>query len=201
MLPLWLKLVYLLFVAVLVPVYTLHHGVASFFWFSNLALVLGLVAVWLEHRRLASMMLVSVFLLDIGWQAAFVSGLVRGGDPVLGMTAYMFDPDIPLFVRVLSLYHIPLPYLLLWTAWRLGYDGTAWHLWIPAGWGVLVVTHWLTVPEHNINWVHGPPGLPNALPGWAWLPLLLAMAALFWWLSHKLVLVLLAWLGDERRHP
>lgn len=198
MIPLPLKLGYLAFVAVLVPSYTLYYDLTNFLWFSNLALLLGLVAVWLEHRRLVSMLLVSVFLFELVWLTGFIIALLRGGDPLLGITGYMFNPEIPLFIRGLSLYHIPLPFLLLWLVWRLGYDPVAWRLWIPVGWGVLLLTWWLSAPEHNINWVYGPADDQELLPGWGWLLVLLPGAALLWWLNHRVVLVLLAWFGCRR---
>jgi hypothetical protein len=51
MLPIWLKLSYSAFVTVLVPVYTRQYGWANFLWFSDVALLLGCVAVWLGRRR------------------------------------------------------------------------------------------------------------------------------------------------------
>jgi hypothetical protein len=33
---------------------------------------------------------------------------------------YMFDPNVPLFIRLLSLFHAATPPLLLWAIWRLG---------------------------------------------------------------------------------
>ena len=37
--PLWVKLGYTLFVAVLVPIYLRHYGPANFLWFSDVALL------------------------------------------------------------------------------------------------------------------------------------------------------------------
>jgi len=35
----------------------------------------------------------------------------------------MFDPHIALSIRLLSLFHLVTPPLLLWAIWHLGYDG------------------------------------------------------------------------------
>ena len=45
--PLWLKLAYSVFIAVLVPAYWWYYGPANFLWFSDLALLVTLVAVLL----------------------------------------------------------------------------------------------------------------------------------------------------------
>jgi hypothetical protein len=73
---------------------------------------------------------------------------------LIGGTEYMFDPGIPLFVRLLSLFHVVMPPLLLWAIWRLGYD--------PRGWKYQTLTAWIVVPinyfwrpEHNVNWARG----------------------------------------------
>ncbi len=187
-LPLALKLGYLAFAAVLVPVYITRYGLTNFLWFSNLALLGGLVAVWLESRRLASMFLVSVGLLELGWIGDFLLALTQGGDPPLGLAAYMFDPKLPLYLRALSLYHIPLPFLLLWVVWRLGYDQRAWQLWVPIGWSVLILSYFLAPPGNNINWTQDPKGIINlTLPDGIWLAILMAGSGLTWWVTHKVV--------------
>ncbi len=187
--PLTLKLAYLAFVAVLVPIYAAHHGPANFLWFSNIALLGGLLAVWLESRRLASMLLVSVGLLEMGWIADFLIGLATGGQQTpVGLVAYMFDPELPLYLRGLSLYHLPLPFVLLWVVWRLGYDRQAWRAWLPIGWAVIVLSYLLAPPGRNINWVKGPEGvLDPGVPGPIWLLCLIVGSGIAWWLTHKVI--------------
>ena len=126
-LPLWLKIAHTVFVAVLVPAYWRYYGPGNFLWFSDLALFLTLVAVWLESPLLASTQAVSVGLLELVWLADFLVRLVFGIEAV-GLTRYMFDPKIPLFIRALSSFHIGLPLLLLWTLHRLGYDSACFLL-------------------------------------------------------------------------
>ncbi|MFO8152623.1 hypothetical protein [Thioalkalivibrio sp.] len=195
MIPWWFKFAYLAFVAVLVPVYALEHGWVSFLWFSNLALIGGLMAAWLESPRLASMMLVAVLLLEMGWIADFVGSLLLLGTAPLGGVDYLYDPGIALPVRLLSLYHLLLPFVLLWLVWRLGYDRTAWRPWIPIGLSVLVLSFLLSSRERNVNWVWGPGGEPQQwMPPEAWLALVLAFCGLVWWSTHMLILhVLQRW--------
>jgi hypothetical protein len=117
--PLWLKLPWTLFVCVLVPVYAWYYGPANFLWFSNLALLTATVSLWLGHRLLAGMAALAVVLPEMLWIADFILRLVAGWAPV-GIAEYIWDGEIPLGVRLLSLYHIPLPLLLLWLVWRPG---------------------------------------------------------------------------------
>jgi hypothetical protein len=191
MLPLWFKLIYLGFVAVLIPVYAVEHGLPNFLWFSNVALLGGLAAAWLESRRLASMMLVAVLLLEMGWIADFLAGLLLGGVTPFGFVQYMFDPAIPALARALSLYHLALPFVLFWMAWRLKYDRAAWRAWLLPGNGIVVATFLFNPPDRNINWIRGPAGETDFFAPLPWLAVLMAGLTLIWWLTHQLNLALM----------
>jgi hypothetical protein len=149
----WLKLSYSAFVAVLVPVYTRQYGWGNFLWFSDVALLLGCVAIWLEHPLLASTQAVAVVIPEAFWILEFVLRLTTG-TRLLGLTDYMFDESIPRFVRALSLFHVWLPCVLVWVVWRLGYDRRAFLIQTGLGMIVLVSSYLLTSPEDNVNWVH-----------------------------------------------
>lgn len=127
MIPLWLKTGYTLFVCLLVPIYWRQYGPVNFLWFSDIALIAMVPALWWENVLLTSMMALSVVLLEIVWNVDFFTRLLTGVS-VTGLSAYMFDPKIPLFVRSLSCFHIVLPVVLLWSLARLGYDPRGW-LW------------------------------------------------------------------------
>ena len=51
-LPLWLKLAYTAFMAVLVPVYWHYYGPTNFLYFCDVALFLTLAGIWLESPLL-----------------------------------------------------------------------------------------------------------------------------------------------------
>jgi hypothetical protein len=188
MIPLWLKFAYLALVAVLVPAYALEYSWVNFLWFSNVALIGGLFAVWLESRRVASMLLVAVLLPETLWIADFLLSLLLSGATPLGMVSYLYDPEITLFVRLLSLYHPFLPFLLLWLVWRLGYDHTAWKRWIPVGMSILVLSFLFSSPERNVNFVWGLGGEPQHwMPPLAWLAVVLIGSGLMWWITQLLI--------------
>ncbi|MGH7843759.1 MAG: membrane-associated protein, partial [Candidatus Binatia bacterium] len=119
MIPLWLKIVYTVFVCVLVPIYWAHYGPTNFLWFSDIALLLTVLALWLESSFLASTMAVAVAVLELTWNIGFFSHLFTGTS-IMGLSGYMFDRKIPLYLRGLSLFHVILPPLLIWLVYRLG---------------------------------------------------------------------------------
>jgi hypothetical protein len=102
--PIWVKLAYTAFVVVLVPAYIRQYGPGNFLWFSDVALFLGLAAIWLEHPLLASTQAVAVVVPESLWIIEFLLR-VTIGVRVVGHTDYMFDESIPVFVRAISLFH------------------------------------------------------------------------------------------------
>lgn len=85
--PLAVKILYTLFVCVLLPTYWRHYWPANFLWFSDLALLIGLAALWLESPFLASMQAVSVLLLELVWIVDFLTRLVSGRQ-LIGIAEY-----------------------------------------------------------------------------------------------------------------
>ena len=152
--PLWLKLADTAFVAVLVVVYARTWGWANFLWFSDIALILSVPALWFESPLLASMMALAVLLPDGLWIVSFFWQLATGRR-LIGLADYMFDATKPLWLRALSLFHLWLPLLLLWTVARLGYAPDALIGMTALCWMVLLICFFFTDPEENINWVFG----------------------------------------------
>ena len=187
MFPLWLKIGYTIFVCLLVPVYWAKYGPANFLWFSDIALLLTLPALWLESSLLASMMAVGVLLLEIAWNLDFFGRLVSGKS-LFELSKYMFDPSIPLGVRALSLFHIVLPPLLLWMVYRLGYDERAFIAQTILAWVVLLLSYWLAKPSENVNWVRGFDKPQTTMSAPAYLALLMIGFPVLIYLPMHLVL-------------
>ena len=158
--PLWIKVAYTLMVAVIVPVYLAYYGPANFLWFSDVALVVTGVALWLESPLLVSMMTVGVLLPELLWNITVFTRLLTGVR-VSGLADYMFDTRIPKWIRALSLFHVVLPVLMLWMLHRLGYDPRALPAQTALAWVILPLTYAVTKPEDNINWVYGPGARPQ----------------------------------------
>jgi len=188
MFPLWLKIAFTLFVLILIPIYWRQYGASNFLWFSDIALFVTAAALWLENGLLASMMTLSILLLDIAWNIDFIGGLLAGRN-VFGLSKYMFDGTIPRPVRLVSLFHIWFPPLLLWMVYRLGYDERALLGQTLVAWLVLPVTYAFADTRENINWVRGPKGEPQkVMPALLYLGLLMLLLPLLIYLPTHLVL-------------
>lgn len=131
--PLWLKILYTAFVAVLVPYYWREYSAWNFLYFCDIALLVTLVGIWTESSFLVSLEGVAILLPQALWIVDFAVSAFGGR--LTGMTNYMFDPHLRLFARVLSSFHGWLPILLVYLLIRLGYDRRAiyWQSGIAAG--------------------------------------------------------------------
>lgn len=191
MFPLWIKLVYTVFVCITVVIYARQWGWANFLWFSDIALVLTVPALWWESSLIASMMTLAVLLPEVFWNVTFFTRLITGRR-LAGLTDYMFESGRPLYLRALSLFHVFLPPLLVWMVWRLGYAPAA--LWAQTllAWTVLPLCYWLTDPKENINSVFGPGAQPQRrMPPRTYLVLVMLFFPLVIYLPTHLLLRLL----------
>lgn len=161
--PLAVKIGFTAFMAVLVPYYWIEYGPTNFVYFCDIALFLGLAAVWTEKPLFASMAAVGITIPQLLWQVDFIGGLF--GYAPIGMTEYMFNPDISLFARGLSFFHFWLPILLLYLVYRLGYDRRALIGWTGIAWTAMLVSYFLLPAPgdvlefanqpRNVNYVYG----------------------------------------------
>jgi hypothetical protein len=152
--PLGLKIIYTLFACALVPIYWRQYGPTNFLWFSDIALLALVPALWMENPLLVSMLAISVMFFEALWNIDFFFQLATGKSWI-GLGAYMFDPKFPLFIRGLSGFHIVLPVLLLWAVHRLGYDQRAFLWQTIVALVVLPLSYLLSNPHENVNWVYG----------------------------------------------
>ena len=154
-----IKLVYTLFVCVLMTKYLPAYGPLNCLYFCDIALFTTLFAIWRTKPLLASMGAVGIFLPQALWMLDFVVRLTSG-QHVVDLTEYMFDPQLDLFVRFLSFFHFWLPLLLLWLICRWGYDRRAYRWQCGLTCVVLVASYLLTDsptgPAENVNKVFGP---------------------------------------------
>ncbi len=175
---LWLKLPYTLFVLFLIPVYRKHWGVKNFLWFSDIALILSVPALWLESSLLASMLAVGVLLPEIYWNIELLFRLLIGKS-LAGLTDYMFDVSRPLYLRMLSLFHVILPGILIFMLVRLGYDSRAVFYQTLLACIILFTTYKVTDPSRNINWVFGFGKSPQHKLGSGFFLVLVILAYIF----------------------
>ena len=153
--PLWLKWAYTAWMLVWVPAYWVQYGPVNFLWLCDAANLIIALGLWLESPLLLSAQAVSVLLIQLVWMIDFFGRLLAGVH-LIGGTEYMFDPAKPLPVRLLSLFHVFVPVLLVWALWRLGYERRGWRLQTLIAWILLPVTFLVADPELNVNWLWKP---------------------------------------------
>jgi hypothetical protein len=154
MIPLAFKIAYTLAVAAIVAVYWRHYGPKNFLWFSDVALLGVVPALWWESALLASTLAALVLLLELFWNLGLALHLIAGRS-VIRLTDYMFDARRPRWLRAMSLFHVALPLVLVGLVATLGYDARALPAAIGTCWTVLVATR-LAQPVENVNWVRPP---------------------------------------------
>jgi hypothetical protein len=188
--PLWFKLAYTVFVLYVMAVWWRHYTWRNFLWFSDIAFIGAVPAMWLESAALASVLTVAVLLPEILWNVDFAGRLMLRRR-ITGLTDYMFEPERPRLLRGLSLFHAPLPLVLLWMIAAYGYDSRAGLPGaIALGAVVLPWSRWVSTPEKNINWVYGFGARRVAWPAWVYVPLLFLAFVIFvfvptdWLLRH-----------------
>jgi hypothetical protein len=106
---------------------------------------------------------VGILLPQCVWLADFGSHFL--GFQLLGLTNYMFDSNLPLFTRGLSLFHGWLPLLLVWLLFRVGYDQRALSAWTVVATALVTVCYFFTPPAGahpadanvpvNLNYLYG----------------------------------------------
>jgi hypothetical protein len=117
----------LAWLAVYVPAYAIAYGFANFLFLCNLGVFLAVAGLWSGSALLVSSQAVGILAVSLVWTLDLASRLLTG-EHWIGGTEYMWDPKWPLFTRLLSLYHVAVPVVLLYALWRLGYDRRAYAL-------------------------------------------------------------------------
>ena len=161
--PLWLKIAYTAFLAVMIPVYWANYGPTNFLYFCDVALLLTLIGVWRENALLISLPAVGILLPQALWCTDFLVQLCGG--KMTGMTGYMFQEESSRFLRGLSLFHGWLPFLLGYLVRKTGYDRRALPGWTLITVALCLISYFL-LPEagavladplipRNVNYVFG----------------------------------------------
>ncbi|NGP52278.1 membrane-associated protein [Thioalkalivibrio sp. XN8] len=153
--PEWFKIVYTVLVVAFMIIYWPRHGPANFLWFSDVAFIGAVPAMWLESGLLAGVLACMALLPEILWNVDYASRLLLRRR-ITGLTEYMFDPSIPRWLRTVSLFHVPLPLVLVWLVAAYGYPPESLFWSVIAGAVILALSRIFSSKEKNINWVFGP---------------------------------------------
>lgn len=196
--PLALRAGALLWLAVFLAVYWRTYGPANFLHLCDVAVILTCWGLWrgssllLSSQALSSLVVDLVWALDLFFRASF-------GRHLIGATEYMWDPRFPLAVRLMSLFHVVWPVLLVWALRRVGYDRRAWLVQSLLA-AVLLAASRFVLPEANINLAQrdvffgrqwGPGAVHVAL---TWMLLVGAV----YWPTHRLLMKLFSRSDLER---
>lgn len=185
-----LRWVSLCWMVVWLPTYFRVWGWANLLHLCDVAVILSFIGIWWANPLLLSSQAVSslaaglFWILDVGWR-------LTTGRYLIGGTDYMWDARYPLWVRLLSSFHVGLPLVLLWTLRRVGYDKRGLGLQAAIAAVLLIVSRFLSA-EINMNYAYRDPVFNRA---WGPAPVHLAaafiiIAGVVYWPTH----LLLGWL-------
>jgi len=152
--PLWLKIFWTAWVILWAPIYWREYGLQNFLFFCDLGNLFIAVGLWLESSLIFSWQACSLLVFQSLFTADLVVALATGHHPI-GGTEYMFDPHVALEIRLLSLFHVVTPPLLLWAICRLGYDRRGWKYQTLTAW-IVVPINYFWRPQYDVNWARGP---------------------------------------------
>lgn len=184
--PLWLKIFWTVCVIVWIPVYWRQYGVQNFLYFCDLGNIFIAVALWLESPLLFSWQATGLLLFQTLYIVDLVGAIVTHRH-FIGGTEYMFDPHVALFVRMLGLFHVVTPLLLLWAIRCLGYDGRGWKYQTLTTW-IVVPVNYFWRPQYDVNWARGFSHEQHVVPGGIYLAAYLVVVPLIvYWPTHLML--------------
>jgi hypothetical protein len=183
-LPFWLKIGWTIWLLVWAPVYWVHYGSQNFLYFCDLGNLLIGAALWMESPLLFSWAATGVLLFQVAFTADLIGALLFKMH-LIGGTEYMFDAGLPLWVRLLGLFHVVTPPLLLWAIRRLSYDRRGWRLQALLTW-IVVPVNYFWRPQFDVNWARGPQGHEqHFMPGLVYLlTYLIVIPCVVFWPTH-----------------
>ncbi len=120
-----------------------------------MAVILTCIGLWSNSALLISSQAVASLAVDTVWTLD-VARKIFSGRHLVGGTEYLFDTNYPLWVRLITLFHVAMPPLLLWTLHRSGYDRRGWVLQSAIALPVFIASRY-TVPATNTNYAFVDP--------------------------------------------
>lgn len=137
------------------PAYWYYWGWRNFLQLCDIAVFVAVAGFWLGSSLLLSSQAVGFQVIALFWAADVVWRVLTGAH-LIGGTEYLWDARYPLWLRLLSLYHLVLPVLLLWSLRRVGYDARGWKLQAAIAAAAMIAARVLA-PGLNYNMVERDP--------------------------------------------
>jgi len=182
-----LRLAAAIWLVLFIAVYGWAYGAANFIRLCDVAVILTCLGIMSGNALLVSSQAVSSLVVDLAWDLDLLWRLLFGRH-LIGGTEYMWDARYPLWVRLMSLFHMAWPPLLITVLRRLGYDPRGFALQCGIAAVVLVASRFV-LPGENLNFAHRDPFFHRA---WGPAPVHLALTfavlvAAVYWPTHRML--------------
>jgi hypothetical protein len=177
--PLWLKLVFTFLFIVTIPSNIFNYSAINLLWFCDIAIIIAFLGFWFESTLLISISALASVAPQLVWQIDYFFHLISG-KRLFGFSDYMFDSNLSVFSKVVSLFHVWMPYVLLYTLQIVRYNRRALMVQTLMACIALLLSFLLTKdmfgPAGNLNKVYG---LSDTEPQtwmapWVWLVVVMA---------------------------
>jgi len=153
--PAWVRWAALIWLGVWLTIYLTFWGPTTFLFLCDIAVILTCVGLFTDNALLLSSQAVSSLVIDTAWALDIATKLIFDRH-LIGGTDYFFDPNYPLWVRLFSLFHVVMPFLLIYGVRRTGYDRRALRLQFLIA-AVAMIASRFAAAARNINFAHVDP--------------------------------------------
>lgn len=148
--PLWARCASLVCFAIWLPIYWRTWGVENFLHVCDITVILTCAGLFWSNALLLSSQAAATIIPDLLWDIDAASRLFSGRN-LLGGTEYMWDAHYALWIRLLSVFHIVWPIILLWSVARTGYDRRGFALQSAIAAAAIIASRFAN-PALNINY-------------------------------------------------
>jgi hypothetical protein len=155
--PAWMRWSALIFLALWLAIYLKYWGPTTFLFLCDIAVILTCIGIFTGNALLLSSQAVSSLVVDTIWLIDIVTKLIFNRH-IIGGTEYFFDPNYPLWVRLISTFHVAMPFILIAAIRRTGYDRRALKLQFAIAAAAMIASRF-AAPARNINFAFADPFL------------------------------------------
>ncbi len=181
--PLWFKITFSALFAVTVISNIINYSFIDLLWFCDVSIILAFFGLWFESSLLLSMAALSAVGPQLVWQLDYFFQMITGKS-LFGFTDYMFAPDYPVYNYIVSLFHLWMPFMLLYTLWVVRYSSKALPVQTLTGSAIILLSYLITddmfSPAGNLNKVYGPiDSAPQTwMHPWLWVAVVMVFCVL-----------------------
>jgi hypothetical protein len=170
------------------PAYAMTWGWSNFILLCDIAVILTCVGLWRGSALLLSSQAVASILVNLLWTVDMASRLAFGRH-LIGGTEYMLDDRFPLWVRLLSVFHVVWPVLLVWALRHTGYDRRGFAFQSILSVGMMIASRFVD-PAKNANAAFRDPLFHRE---WGPAPvhlavILAALICVIYWPTHRILM-------------